>query len=195
MILALKWIIDKLVQAGFVPAAWQERLQTFLSKSKKHKIDSNCCVSRSKKKKEITESSLNKASKMNTASSEGGGVILKVETEEEWYNAVEQAALTNATIIVKFTAKWCQPCHKIQPLYEKLAAEKNAALKFVLVDVDDLDEIAAAYDVAILPTFVAVQPTAAGTTTATVPETYAGSDPKKLKDFCMKISTAAKKEQ
>ena len=83
--------------------------------------------------------------------------------------------------------------NKIQPLYEKLAAEKNAALKFVLVDVDDLDEIAAAYDVAILPTFVAVQPTAAGTTTATVPETYAGSDPKKLKDFCMKISTAAKK--
>jgi thioredoxin 1 len=57
-------------------------------------------------------------------------------------------------IIVKFSAKWCNPCKKIHPLYDFLAEkEKNKILSFH-VDVDELEDMASFYEIKSLPTFL-----------------------------------------
>lgn len=65
-------------------------------------------------------------------------------------------------VFVKFTAEWCKPCKQIQPHFYKLAseykaAEAGASIAFTTVDVDELDEVAANYKVAMMPTFVAIR--------------------------------------
>ncbi|KAJ1462096.1 thioredoxin-like protein, partial [Pelagophyceae sp. CCMP2097] len=56
-------------------------------------------------------------------------------------------------VIVDFGATWCGPCQRIAPLYASLAAEMPGVV-FVKVDVDEIEDAAAAFDVQALPTFV-----------------------------------------
>ncbi|CAO3699219.1 unnamed protein product [Rhizopus stolonifer] len=57
----------------------------------------------------------------------------------------------NELVLVDFTATWCGPCKLITPVLEKHAAVyKNVV--FVKVDVDDLSDIAAAYNIRAMPT-------------------------------------------
>jgi thioredoxin 1 len=43
-------------------------------------------------------------------------------------------------VICRFTAKWCKPCHALEPIFYE-AAGKNPDVKFVTVDVDEHDEL------------------------------------------------------
>jgi thioredoxin 1 len=54
-------------------------------------------------------------------------------------------------VIIKFTAEWCEPCKKIQPLFEEIALKYNS-VKFVTNDVNEESEFGK--DVTCLPTFV-----------------------------------------
>ena len=56
-------------------------------------------------------------------------------------------------IIVEFFALWCGPCSIIGPEFERLAAETPTA-DFIRVDVGNSKDIAAAYDVTSMPTFL-----------------------------------------
>lgn len=98
-----------------------------------------------------------------------------IPNSKEWDFILQQ----HATVIVKFTASWCQPCQKIHPVYERLAMDhfrtnpndNNASttttgptttpaaatptpLYFTMIDADECDEVATRYRVAILPTFI-----------------------------------------
>ena len=97
----------------------------------------------------------------------------------EW-NKLLQA---NDTVVVKFSASWCAPCKAIQPLYASLAAEHTKA-KFVLIDVDDVDDVANQYKVGILPTFLVLHK-------GDVVERYTGSDENKLQALIQKHVAAA----
>ena len=57
--------------------------------------------------------------------------------------------------IVDFTASWCGPCKVIAPYYEALA-QNNPNIYFMKVDVDECDDIATAYQVTGMPTFVGI---------------------------------------
>ena len=76
---------------------------------------------------------------------------------------------------VRFTATWCLPCKKIEPVFICLGAE-NPLLSFVSIDVDEFDEIAAAYSAVKIPLFLAIQG-------GTVLGRMSGQDEKTLRQF------------
>ena len=51
-----------------------------------------------------------------------------------------------------FTASWCGPCKMIGPFFDELSA-KFPGVEFVKIDVDDLDDVAAACGISAMPTF------------------------------------------
>jgi thioredoxin 1 len=53
-------------------------------------------------------------------------------------------------VVVEFTAPWCRPCERIEPLLAALAEEHG--LRFVKLDVDANVRTAARYGVLSLPT-------------------------------------------
>ena len=64
-------------------------------------------------------------------------------------------------IIIKMGAEWCKPCKEIQPFFHEIGAKYantgDKKIAFTTVDVDELDEIASKYNVAMMPTFVAIR--------------------------------------
>ncbi|BGP37914.1 mitochondrial thioredoxin [Rhodotorula kratochvilovae] len=58
--------------------------------------------------------------------------------------------------VIDFHAAWCGPCHAIAPVFEKLANQYRG-VTFCKVDVDKAQEIARAYRVSAMPTFVFVK--------------------------------------
>lgn len=78
---------------------------------------------------------------------------------------------------MKFTAEWCQPCQKIDPFFGNLATTFNGV--FVKIDVDELDDVAAECDVAMMPTFVVFRE-------GVLVERLAGAYEEKLKDLVEK---------
>ncbi|KAJ2595945.1 hypothetical protein GGF39_003645 [Coemansia sp. RSA 1721] len=68
-----------------------------------------------------------------------------------------------ARVAIDFKAVWCGPCKLISPIFKKLAQEQAEIVKadstkakdlvFVIVDVDELSELAQTYEITAMPTF------------------------------------------
>ncbi|MCR9066797.1 MAG: thioredoxin [Cytophagales bacterium] len=56
-------------------------------------------------------------------------------------------------VVVDFFATWCGPCKRIAPDLETLS-ELEQTVIFMKVDVDELEDLAAKYDVSAMPTFL-----------------------------------------
>jgi thioredoxin 1 len=91
---------------------------------------------------------------------------------DDWASVVEK----HPVLVVKFTAEWCRPCKDVQPVYQQLS-EKYEHAHFVMVNVDELDEVAALHSVAVMPTFLVIQRGA-------LVSSFRGSNPNQLQDFC-----------
>ena len=57
-------------------------------------------------------------------------------------------------VLVDFSATWCAPCKKLEPVVDELAAEYDGRLKVVKVDVDKAPGIAAKFAVMSVPTLI-----------------------------------------
>lgn len=59
-------------------------------------------------------------------------------------------------VFVDFHAEWCGPCKMTEPIIEDLAQSENFKdkVKFVKVDVDANQDLAAQYSVFSIPTFI-----------------------------------------
>jgi thioredoxin 1 len=57
-------------------------------------------------------------------------------------------------VLVDFSAAWCGPCKKLEPLVDELAGEYDGRLKVVKVDVDKAPGIAAKFAVMSVPTLI-----------------------------------------
>ena len=55
--------------------------------------------------------------------------------------------------VIKFGAKWCGPCKKIDPYFNELSNEYKNVI-FTHVDVDEDQDVAEDYEISALPTFV-----------------------------------------
>lgn len=67
----------------------------------------------------------------------------------------ESEVLASASpVLVDFSAVWCGPCKKLEPVVHEIATEYGGRLKVVKVDVDHSPTIAAKFGVLSVPTLM-----------------------------------------
>merc|ERR1719487_1196172 len=106
-----------------------------------------------------------------------GGAAKEITDHAELKKHVNE----NKKVILDFTAVWCGPCQTIGPVFVELA-EQHSDISFVKVDVDEGGEIAEAYDVSCMPTFVCLHDGQ-----AVEDLKLEGADPDTLKDLVEKF--------
>merc|ERR1712189_168618 len=76
-------------------------------------------------------------------------MVTIVETEEQFNTAIAGDIL----VVVDFFATWWGPCKMIAPKLESMSKEMAGKVVFLKVDVDELEDLAAAQEVKAMPTF------------------------------------------
>ena len=59
-------------------------------------------------------------------------------------------------VLLDFWASWCGPCRMVSPLIDEIA-EETPEIKVGKINVDEQQELAAAFDVMSIPTLVVVK--------------------------------------
>uniref|UniRef100_A0A7N0UJ23 Thioredoxin domain-containing protein n=1 Tax=Kalanchoe fedtschenkoi TaxID=63787 RepID=A0A7N0UJ23_KALFE len=78
---------------------------------------------------------------------------VRIESEESWSRFQAQAISQASPVFVHFTASWCMPSVAMNPFVEELAAAYPDVL-FLVVDVDEVKEVASKLEVKAMPTFL-----------------------------------------
>lgn len=67
--------------------------------------------------------------------------------------------VTNSTkpVIIDVYATWCPPCQQVKPVFEGLAKELSEEFTFAELNVDEARELAIAYGVTSVPTFIFIK--------------------------------------
>ncbi|KAJ1434850.1 Thioredoxin-like superfamily [Sesbania bispinosa] len=79
--------------------------------------------------------------------------VVVIDSLQSWEFHVNQASNQNCPIVVHFTASWCMPSVAMTPFFEELASSYPDVL-FLVVDVDEVKEVATRMDVKAMPTFL-----------------------------------------
>jgi thioredoxin 1 len=69
-------------------------------------------------------------------------------------NFEAEVVKSDRPVLVDFSATWCGPCKKLEPLVHEIAAEYDGRLKVVKVDVDRARGTAAKFAVMAVPTLL-----------------------------------------
>ena len=88
---------------------------------------------------------------------------------------VNKSKENNILVFIKFGAKWCGPCKKIDPFYEDLALKYKESI-FLSIDVDEVSDISNYYKASSLPMFSVIQ-------NGNYKELMKGADQNKLVQF------------
>jgi putative thioredoxin len=89
------------------------------------------------------------------AAPQDGPVTVIDATEATFQADVIERSMT-MPVVIDFWADWCQPCKKLSPVLEKLAAEGGGSWVLVKVDVDSNQRLAQALQIQSIPTVMAV---------------------------------------
>ena len=74
-------------------------------------------------------------------------------------NATDQTFETEvlksaAPVLVDFSAPWCAPCKKLEPIVDEIASDYGGRLKVVKVNVDNAQGTAARFGILAVPTLM-----------------------------------------
>ena len=67
-------------------------------------------------------------------------------------NFEQEVLKSDRPVLVDFYADWCGPCKMLAPVFQELAKDMDGTAKFVKVDVDNTQDIAARFQVSSIPT-------------------------------------------
>ncbi len=76
---------------------------------------------------------------------------VQVTSLKTWNKDVSESQLP---VLVDFWAEWCGPCRMVSPVVEDLANEYNGKLRFLKLNVDENQDIAAKYEIFSIPTLL-----------------------------------------
>ncbi|RMZ77115.1 hypothetical protein DV737_g4533, partial [Chaetothyriales sp. CBS 132003] len=93
---------------------------------------------------------------------------------------------SSAIVVADFHADWCGPCKQIAPIYEQLSAQlsRPGKITFTKINTDQQQELARAYGVSALPTFMIFK-------NARRIELIQGADSRKLSDAVKRLADEA----
>jgi thioredoxin 1 len=66
----------------------------------------------------------------------------------------QEVIQSDKPVLVDFWAEWCGPCHAVAPVLDRIAAEREAELKLVKVNIDEEHELQQRYGIASIPTMI-----------------------------------------
>ncbi len=69
-------------------------------------------------------------------------------------NFDQEVIQSELPVVVDFYADWCGPCKMVGPVIEELSGEYEGKVKFVKLDIDKAQDLAAKYSVASIPTLI-----------------------------------------
>ncbi len=69
-------------------------------------------------------------------------------------NFEAEVVQSKTPVLVDFSATWCGPCKKLDPVVREIASDYDGRLKVVKVDVDKAPGLAARFAVMSVPTLV-----------------------------------------
>ncbi|XP_057849293.1 thioredoxin H4-1 isoform X2 [Cryptomeria japonica] len=84
------------------------------------------------------------------------GNVHVITSKQEWQAKLSEAKTNGKIVVVDFSAAWCGPCIMIAPFYAELS-EKYTKLLFLKVDVDEMADISAEWDIQAMPSFVFIK--------------------------------------
>eukprot|EP00979_Chaetoceros_neogracilis_P017222 scaffold10191_cov283-Chaetoceros_neogracile.AAC.2 len=187
LLVLLQFIARPLYQMGLLPdilakklgvhtTANMSNINTNTNGNTKSCCDSDCNES-SQSVAGRMESSVSNSTTDSTCSSGEDKDVVEVTSMAQFQVLLKE----KNTVFLKFTADWCKPCKAIHPFYQSLS-EKNASNKvvFATVDVDEVDDLAAQYKIAMMPTFVAI-------VDKQVVQQMSGANKNKLESFVKKV--------
>lgn len=80
--------------------------------------------------------------------------LLKTTTSDSFEADVLRSSIP---VLVDFHAVWCGPCKASAPALEDAAREFEGEIAFVKVDIDQEPQLAQAYNVQSVPTFILIK--------------------------------------
>lgn len=83
----------------------------------------------------------------------GNDMSVYTITKENYKAEVEQS---DKPVLLDFWASWCGPCRMAAPMVDEIAAE-NSGIKVGKVNVDEQQELAQAFQIMTIPTFVVIK--------------------------------------
>jgi thioredoxin 1 len=69
---------------------------------------------------------------------------------------LDRVVKSNDVVLIDFYAEWCGPCKKMTPILNKIADE-NKGIKLLKIDAEKSDNIASAFKVEEIPTYVIIK--------------------------------------
>ncbi|XP_068204525.1 thioredoxin-like [Palaemon carinicauda] len=79
--------------------------------------------------------------------------VYMISGEDDFKNKVMRNSLP---VIVNFHADWCEPCHSLKPLLEKIAEEHVGRLHLAEILVDDHVDLLHAFEVTAVPAVLGI---------------------------------------